>query len=494
MPRFTCFVVFALCCWLRVTASESTFDYNSNCLKAYRHLMALQHEDARLILQAEQKKNPGNIIPHYLLDYADCLNLLFNGAPEDYASLKGNLDKRLERVEQGDQASPWYRFCKANLYLHWALVAMRFNEQFKTASRFRKSFQLLKENGALHPGFEENKVLLGLEQAVAGAIPDNYKWLGSVFGVKGDINKGVSSIVSYLNAHTDGKAMLHEEAMIYYIYLKFYLLNARETAWKYVNSNAYAEKDNLMRSFIKANIALNHRKAGVAEELITKASLLQEYSSFPIFYYELAESRLMQLDYSCIGAYQQFLKNYKGGHFMKDSWLKLAWVAYLQQDKKDRDEAIVQVQKSGNAQTDADKQAQKFAVAPVWPLPAVLEVRLLIDGGLYTKALATIQRIDKQALNSSNLLEYHFRYGRIFEEMGQYENALVFYTTTISAGRQRQEYYAARAALQSGFIYEAQGKKAAAITQFRDCLSMRDHDAQNSIDQLAKAGLNRLGK
>lgn len=456
--------------------------------------MALQHEEARLILSAEQKKNPANIIPQYLADYEDCLKLLFNGDPKDYALLKGRLDQRLELLEGADQKSPWYRFCKANLYLHWALVAMRFNEQFKAASRFRKSFLLLKENNALYPGFEENKVLLGLEQAVAGAIPDNYKWLGSVFGVKGDINKGVAAIVAYLNAHNDGKAVLHEEAMIYYIYLKFYLLNARETAWKYVNSNAYAEKDNLMRSFIKTNIALNHRKAGIAEEVIAKASLLPEYASFPIMHYERAESMLMQLDYGCVSAYQQFLKTGKGGHFVKDSWLKLAWVAYLQGDKKSREYAIAQLLKTGNAQTDADKQAQQFALNPVWPLQALLEVRLLIDGGLYPKALATIQRIDKQALNTSNLLEYHFRYGRIFEELGQYENALVFYTTTINSGRQRREYYAARAALQSGFIYEAQGKKEAAAARFRDCLSMRNHDAQNSIDQLAKAGLNRLGK
>lgn len=494
MPRFICLAVFVVCCSLRVGATEHVFDYNSNCLKAYRHLMALQYEEARLVLSAEQKKNPSNIIPLYLADYEDCLNLLFNGDPRNYAALKGRLDQRLELVEQGDQNNPWYRFCKANLYLHWALVAMRFNEQFKAASRFRKSFLLLRENSALYPGFGENKVLLGLEQAVAGAIPDNYKWLGSVFGVKGDINKGVAAIVAYLNAHTDGKAVLHEEAMIYYIYLKFYLLNARETAWKYCNSNAYPEKDNLMRSFIKSNIALNHRKADIAEAIVSKASLLQEYPSFPIMYYEHAEAKLMQLDYSCTGLYLQFLKNYKGGHFVKDSWLKIAWAAYLQQDKKSRDYAIAQVQKTGNAQTDADKQAQKFALKPEWPLPALLEVRLLIDGGLYPKALATIQKIDKQGLNTSNLLEYHFRYGRIFEELGQYENALVFYTTTINSGRQRQEYYAARAALQSGFIYESQGKKAAAIARFRDCLSMRDHDAQNAIDQLAKAGLNRLGK
>jgi tetratricopeptide (TPR) repeat protein len=495
MPRFIFSVLFALCFFLRAAASEMVFDFNSDCIKGYRHLMALQYGEATIILKAELQKNPGNIIPQYLSDYEDCLNLLFNGDPKDYVSLKGNLEKRLELIEKGDRKSPWYRFCKANIYLHWALIAMRFNDQFKAASRFRKSFLLLKENKELYPGFEENKVLLGLEQAVAGAIPDNYKWLGSVLGVKGDVNKGIGAIVAYLNTHTDGKAVLHEEAMIYYIYLKFYLLNARETAWKYANSSAYSEKGNLMRSFVKTNIALNYRKAKIAEEIISRAAVLEESAAFPIMYYERAESMLLQLDPACTTFYQQFLNEYKGAHFVKDSWLKMAWVAYLQHDQKRSDICIGQVRQKGNAETDADKQALKFALNPVWPPLALLEVRLLIDGGSYNKALATIQRIGKKDLrNTSERLEYHFRYGRIFEELGQYDNALIFYTTTINMGRARQEHYAARAALQSGFIYETQGKRDAAVAQFKDCLDMRDHDAQSSIDQLAKAGLNRLGK
>lgn len=456
--------------------------------------MALQNEKAKATLQLELLKNPNNIIPVYLADYDDCLRLLFNGNAVEYAALKNNQETRIDAIEKGNRNSPWYLFCKANIYMHWALVNARFGDNFKAATKFRKSFLLLKENKTLYPHFEENNVLLGLEQAVAGAMPDNYKWLGSVLGIKGNINKGVGEIVAYLNAHPDGNAAMHEEAMIYYAYLKFYLLNAQDASWKFVNSGKYNETNNLMRSFIKANLALNYRKAEDANTILTQASGIKEFNRYPIFYYEQAEASLAKLDLNAATKYQLFIKEYKGAHFVKDAWLKLSWIAYLQNNKKRMEYCITQIKERGNTATDADKQALRFAENPMWPNPVLLQVRLLIDGGFYKNALIKMQSIDKNELGTVvNMLDYNFRYGRIFEELGEFENALIFYTATINTGRGRKEYYAARAALQKGFIYEKTNKKTEAIAQYKDCLSMRDHDAQSSIDQLAKAGLNRLG-
>ncbi|MFA6150705.1 MAG: hypothetical protein WC716_05250 [Chitinophagaceae bacterium] len=475
-------------------AGDYVYDFNSNCQKAYNEIMALKNVEAKNTLQAELKRNPDNIIPEYLADYADCLNLLFNGNPADLIALKENAEKRLELVEKGPKNNPWHRFCKANINLHWALVHLRFGENFKAAAKFRKSFLLLRENKNLYPDFKENNVLLGLEESIAGAIPDNYKWLGSVFGIKGNINNGVNKIATYLKSSPERNTPMYEEAMIYYAYLKFYLLSSQETAWKYINGGQYNEADNLLRSFIKANLALNYRKADIALRILIKAENIREYKHFPIFHYERAEAMLLKLDFNCQSHFQQFLKDYKGSNFSKDSWLKLAWVAYLQQNSQRKEYCLNQLKSTGNTLTDADKQAQRFAENPVWPMPALLEVRLFIDGGFYQNALLKIQNIDKKQLTeTANILDYNFRYGRICEELNQAENALAFYSATIYFGRNRKEYYAARAALHKGFIYERQEKKTEAITAFKDCLSMRNHDFQSSIDQLAKAALNRLG-
>jgi hypothetical protein len=81
----------------------------------------------------------------------------------------------------------------------------------------------------------------------------------------------------------------------------------------------------------------------------------------------------------------------------------------------------------------------------------------------------------------------------LFRLISAKAGAVQAYQRVINSGRQRPEYFAARAALQMAGIYEAHGQKAAAKRYYEVTLSMRDHDFQTSIDQQAKAGLARLG-
>lgn len=489
--RYTCTILLTL---LMVTNSSAfVFDFNANCQRAYKRYMALQHSEAVSILKQEITANPDNLIPAYLADYGDCLRLLFNGNKDEFEQWQRNYDRRLDLMYKGDENSPWYRFCRANIHFHWALVHMRFGEQFKAAIRFRKSFLLLKENMNRFPDFEENRVLFGLEEAAAGTIPDSYKWLASIFGIKGNVNRGVASISNYLRAHSNGMAPMYDEAMIYYVYLKFYLQSKPDVAWEYINAPGFLEPDNLMRSFVKANISLNYRKSEVAFNVLKDATAIKEYSSYPVMDYELAEALLYRLDYSCVNFYQRFIATYRGRHFIRDAWQKVSWVAYLQGNRKVAEFSAERIKETGTSETDADKTALKFAERKVWPNAALLEVRLLIDGGYYKMALSKIQNIPQSQLNGiTERLEYNFRYGRIFEELGNTEKAFQFYKAVIDEGRTRSEYFAARSALQMGFMYERSNKKADAIAQFRECLKMRNHDFQSSIDQQAKAGLNRL--
>jgi hypothetical protein len=474
--------------------ASGNFDFNTTCQKAYLHLMALQNEEANILLQNERQQHPQNLMPLFVADYGDCLYLLFNGNPLDFKTLEPNANKRIALIEEGDHKSPWYRFAKANIYFHWALIHLRFGAQLKAATSFRKSFILLRENKELFPHFAENNVLLGLEEALAGAIPEQYQWIGTLFGVKGNVGNGIQKIAGYLNTNANSLGSLQEEAIIYYVYLKFYFANEQETAWNYLKGAQCNENNNLMRCFIKANIALNYRKAADAYTILQHASSIKQYPYYPILQYEMAEALLYKLDFNCLTYYQRFIQDFKGQHFIKDAWLKMAWVKHLQYKTKEEEACLQQVKSKGNNITDADKQAYRFANKPSWPIRSLMVVRLYIDGGMYTNALASMQRIDKKELLSiENTLEYNFRYGRIFEELGKTEQAFAFYNATINEGRARKEYFAARASLQKGFILEKGGNKAAAISAFKDCLSMRQHDAQSSIDQLAKAGLNRLG-
>jgi tetratricopeptide (TPR) repeat protein len=117
---------------------------------------------------------------------------------------------------------------------------------------------------------------------------------------------------------------------------------------------------------------------------------------------------------------------------------------------------------------------------------------MLSDGGYFQEALALL---NGKTINSFSLeeekLEYVYRLGRIYDDLNKNAEAIQYYNSAINLGLTRREYYAARAALQIGEIYEREQKKKQAIVYFEKCLSLKDHEYKNSLDQKAKAGIER---
>jgi tetratricopeptide (TPR) repeat protein len=75
--------------------------------------------------------------------------------------------------------------------------------------------------------------------------------------------------------------------------------------------------------------------------------------------------------------------------------------------------------------------------------------------------------------------------------LGRKDEAIAAYLTTLKTGEHLKEYFAARAALQLGYIYEERGDRPMAISYFQKCLSLKGHEYKNSLDQRAKAGIER---
>jgi tetratricopeptide (TPR) repeat protein len=471
-----------------------TFDFNNRCKQAYQAMVSLRIPEANRLLLDELRENPGNLIPVMLSNYDDCLTLLFNGNATEYKNRKGNLDKRIELIEKGDENSPWYNYCIGVLYFQWAAVHIRFNETFSGGTAFRKSFVTLKDNRKKFPDFRYNQVLLGVEEAVVGTIPDNYKWISNILGLRGDVRKGVNQIADFLN-HRDGSAtVLREEAIFYYCYLKFFLLSDPKSVWKYLDESELDFRNNHLYVFLKANLALNDNKAAVAEQVLNARNQGAGYLQVPIFDYQMGVALLQKADDDCLVYFQRFLNKYKGNLFVKDAYQKMTFYCLSVGNLPQAINYKSKILKSGTTLVDADKQAQRFAGNTQLPNPFLLKARLLCDGGYFTQALAALKgRRAGDFPDIGDKLEFNYRYARIYALMGQPERAIAFYETTIRSGSTRQEHYAARSALELGQIYEQQGQNEKAIASYRQCLGMKNHDYKSSLDQKAKAGINRLG-
>jgi hypothetical protein len=101
------------------------------------------------------------------------------------------LKKELSYLKNGPQNSPFYDFCLSTVYLHKSAVNIKFNNKTRAGLDFQTAYKYIKQNRKTYPTFTPNLLLYGSLQTVAGTIPKGYKWIAGLFGLKGNITKGM---------------------------------------------------------------------------------------------------------------------------------------------------------------------------------------------------------------------------------------------------------------------------------------------------------------
>jgi len=106
-------------------------------------------------------------------------------------------------------------------------------------------------------------------------------------------------------------------------------------------------------------------------------------------------------------------------------------------------------------------------------------------------ATATLN-VSFDGVSSAGQLEYRYRSGRIYLELGREYDALFAYKMAISSGTNSKEYYACAAALHAGQLYEQNGEFENAALYYQICLGMNPDSYRSGLHQKAKAGISRL--
>jgi tetratricopeptide (TPR) repeat protein len=484
--------IFLICSGYTVQA-EKTYDFNTTCQQAYQELISLKINSGKKIVTLARKQNPNNLIPDLLDSYADFLVLFFNEDAADYKRLKDQFDIRINRLAGGPKQSPYNKYSQSVVYIQKACVAVKFGEKWKAGWDFRKSFSLIKENRKSFPTFQPNNMIYGPMQVIAGTIPDSYKWLAGLFGIKGSINEGMNLLRTMLYGTDADARLFHTEAIFYYNYINFYIQNKQDDVFNFIQQQKPDLVNNHLMAYMAVNLGLNAKKNEYARSIITKRAITPDYLMTSTWDYEKGYIHLRHLEYKeAINHFSAFTKNFKGRFYLKDAYEKLSWAYYLQGNMAAAETARKQVLLNGHTETDADKQSMRDAQTGIWPHASLLKARLLNDGGYLQDALRLMESIEPEKLMTAvEKLEYQYRYARIYDDLKQYNLALIYYEKAIKTGETTTEYYASRAALQSGMIYELNGKKSTALQYYQKCLLMPNHPYKASIDQKAKAGIAR---
>lgn len=482
---------------LLLTASlpAATIRYTESACSAYRLVMRLRIREAAQAISVIKKNEPQNLATVHLDNYIDFLELFTSDNPQRYALLRKNEEIRLHTIQTAHPQSPYFLFVQADIRMQWALLKFRFNEPFAAFLDLSRAYKLLKKNQDLFPDFLPNYKNLGLIHALAGTVPDSYRWgLKLLGGISGTVNQGKSQLEFVLRKSQQQDFLFEEETSLLYAYVLLYLANQGEKAWKVLQEMHLDPTHNPLHCYALAGVAMQTGRNESAISILNNRLSNPQVLPFPQLHFMYGNALLCALNPQATAAFQSFLNQYKGRNYIKDCYRKLAWTALvLQKDADSYHRLMQQVILRGFADSGADKNALREAQSGIPPHPVLLKARLRYDGGYFQQSLDILTTIHPDQLqHSAYLLEYYYRKGRVFQSLKNFQAALSCFDQTIASGKNDPSYYACNAALQGGLVCEETRQTQKAFQYFQLCLSLSPEDYQNSLHQSAKAGLSRL--
>ncbi len=484
--------LFLLTCTL---SAKANFNFDANCIDAYKAILSLKMNEARLLIQKEKQQNPQNGISILLDNYVDYFSLLASENKNDYERLKDNKSTRLSALEDNDRNSPYYLFSQAEVYLQWSQLKARFGDYVSSSLDAKKAGNLLKENAAKYPDFLPNRKSLALVDIIFGSVPANLKSITRFLGMSGNVQSGIKQMEALRAELPKTKYSYYINEVIFFICrTDIDVLHNTNDFPKLISYLSEMESGSLMKAYLQGYLA---SKTGHNDEAIAffeASPKSNEYIKLPALNYLLGCARLNRLDNEQPAALYEFIKDFKGVNLIKDAYLKIAYYYLLQNDQPKYDFYIKMVKTRGNAVDEKDKQALREA-NDTKPDIDLLKARFYFDGGYYGKALAQLTSKDVNSLKLvRDKTEYYYRLGRVYDKTDKFNEAVLNYQRAINLGKATRYYYSANAAMFAGRIFEGKKDFKKAADYYNQALDMKDHEYQNDIDNDAKAGLKRIGE
>ncbi len=489
--HFSTFTFFLL--WIPSGVFAQQFTWNEEACSAYGLLLDLKFKQADSTLKVLESKEPKNLCVPYLQDVADFLYIVVTEDEKEFERRAKFRDKRIATLETAADNDPFRNIALGEAHLHWAFSNMRIGNYVTGAMSVRKAFQLLEDNTKRFPTFIHSYKAMGLLHTLIGTVPDNYKWATNLMGVDGTIHQGISEMERVIKGTSGRKEfpLVHKETLFLFTFLQINLVNKPE-ALKELQRHLDRHNGPLI-DFAKARVLQRSGKTDAAIGVL-ELSLKKRPTSFPYLHFLLGEMKLSRMDVDANEPLKAYTILFKGKSYLKSAQQKLAWHSLLVgRDQKGYFEHLARITAVGNTTIDGDKSAQREADEKKLPNVYLLRSRIMFDGAYYVQAVNTLANAPEGSFPTQDeKLEYNYRLGRIYHEMGEHSKAISRYESTIKQGASSARYFAANASLQLGLLYEKLGEKDKAKKHFQACSSFKNTEYRDSINQKAKAGLLRL--
>lgn len=482
-------VLLLLICRLPALAD---FSFDANCIDAYHAIMSMKMREARVILQKEKQQSPKNGIIVMLENYIDYFSLLASEDKNEYERLKDNRSTRISELEDNNSNSPYYRYTQAQVYLQWSFLKAKFGDYVSSGLDARKANGLVKDNIEKYPDFLPNKMDLALVNVLFGSIPASLKSLTRFFGMSGNTLTGLRQLEDVRVAlQKTNYSFMNNEVIFFICTVDINVLHKLGDYQKLIGYLQGMDEGSLLKAYLQGVVA---SKTGHNDDAITyieAAPKSGDYINVPAMHYMLGCAKLCKLENP--SALLEYIREFRGTNYIKDSYLKIAYYYFLQNDEGKYQYYLKMVKTRGSDADEKDQLALSEA-NDARPNINLLKARLYFDGGYYAKALAALQAAETELRSVRDKIDYFYRMGRVYDRTDRLNDAITYYQKAIDLGRKTHYYYAANAALSTGKIYEDRKDYKRAADYYNEALSMKGHQFQTDIDNDAKAGLKRIGQ
>jgi tetratricopeptide (TPR) repeat protein len=421
------------------------------------------------------------------------MSLLVSENSKSYEILKENEEKRLQIIENLNQNSPQYRFFRAEIKLHWALVKMRFGHEVKAAFSIISAYKLLEENQKMFPNFTPNLKYLGVLHVLIGSVPDNFTWAAKLMGLRGNIQQGIKELQII-----EADKIFGDEAKFYELFIQAYVLALSESKNQELLKFVEENPDNSAINFLGVAMSVKDNRSEQALKILQKRLSDAAYLPMPILDFYRGDIMLQKGEYSeAISSYSAYLKGFQGKSFLKETYYKMFLACWLNNDVDKAKVFLNKIPKVGNLTAEADKAAQKFyenyLETNILPNKFLAKSRLSFDGGFYQEAWNDLENITENSLTlPKEKAELNYRKGRILQKIANFDAAIIVFQRAILLSEGQDWHFGASSSLQLGYIFQAKNDKLKAKSYFEKALSYKKHDYKNSVDNKARAALNNF--
>jgi hypothetical protein len=490
MLRSQLYLVFLICISFSILADgQGKFVMSDPIKEAYKSITSLKIEDGRSKLNLIRLHDPNNAMIWYIENYADFFTLFIQEDEELYKVLIKNKDERLKKIKSSDPSSPYYLFCQAEIILQWATIKLKFDDKISAARDVYEAYKMLEKNQKLFPAFTENNKSLSIIHALAESVPS---WIRKIMGIKGSVDEGTQEISQLAKTAATQNSIFKDEIIAIYSYILFYSNNKKEEAYQLFQKYGLDHRKSPLIAFLKSTMAQKTGRNDEAIRILDERPTGKEYLPFYYLSFMSGKYKLSRLDKNAKEQILYFLRNFKGRHYIKEAWQKLAWYEIIvRNDKNGYRKYMTYCMKEGDALIDEDIQAYKEAKMQLIPDEILLKARVLYDGGYYIKSQSLLILQSDRFVNAIHDGEFYYRLARVTEALKNYPDALEYYDLTI-INSDPGKYYACSAALNAGLIYEQQKKYGTARQYFEKCLDLDPAGYSSSLHQKAKSALDRI--